>query len=138
MNGLEEYGRELADAVEAALPAWVERQIARYSTEPPDEATLEQVSAVVMPDLRALLALDVDAQREGPLAIVRRAAGPLNALLAKRGVPPPERDDQQAALFPDDVYDVVPAKFSDLSDAAGDAGIAWGAAKAWEHKKRHT
>jgi hypothetical protein len=138
VTSLEERGRDLADAVEAALPGWVERQVARYSTEPPDPSVMEQVVIIVMNDLRALLSLDVDAQREGPLSIVRRAAGPVNELLAERGVAPPERDDLQVDLFPDDTYDVVPANFADLSEAAGEAGIVWGATKAWEHKKRHT
>ena len=138
MTTLAESGGALADAVEAALPGWVERQVARYSTEPPGPETVAQVLDVVMSDLRGLLKLDVDDQRQGPLAIVRRAAGPVNALLAERGVAVPERDDQQIDLFPEDTYDVVPANFADLSEAAGDAGIVWGAAKAWEHRKRHT
>jgi hypothetical protein len=48
-----------------------------------------------------------------------------------------ERDDFQRDRFPDDVYDLVPTSFADFGPDVADAGIAWGAAKAWTHRQRH-
>jgi hypothetical protein len=100
-------------------------------------AVTAEVEADVLGDLRMLLARDVDEQRGSPLAVVRRAALTLGGALDALGVPPAERDDHQRSLFPEDTHDVVPASFGDLSEEAGRAGIAWGAAKAFVHRRRH-
>src|SRR5690242_16713820 len=78
-----DYGRELADGVEAALPGWVEANVERiaiaYRGEADDKTMTaarsagEEAQQVVVPKLRSLLALDVDEQRGNPLAIVRDA-----------------------------------------------------------------
>ena len=39
--------------------------------------------------------------------------------------------------FPADVYGLSPASLADLSPDVVEAGIVWGAAKAFEHKRRH-
>lgn len=137
---LVELGTALADAVEAALGPWAAAALARFEPglEPASvDRAVAAAAAEVMPPLRTLLALDVDRQRQGPLAVVRRAVRPLTEVLRAAGVPPVPRDDQQRALFPGDEYDLVPARFSDLGPEVGEAGIAWGAAKAFVHMRRH-
>ena len=137
---LAEQGSRLAEAVAAALPGWVTRTLRSRAPDVGDDVVAvvtAEVEADVLGDLRALLARDVDDQRQSPLAVVRRAAETVGGALDGLGVPRPTRDDQQRALFPDDVHDVVPASFADLSEEAGQAGITWGAAKAFVHRQRH-
>ena len=43
----------------------------------------------------------------------------------------------QVQLLPEDEYDLTPATWSDLDERLVGPGIAWGAAKAMEHKRRH-
>jgi hypothetical protein len=59
-------------------------------------------------------------------------------VLRSAGVAPVERDDFQRDRFPDDAYDLVPVSFADLGPEVAEAGIAWGAAKAWTHRQRHS
>jgi len=137
---LAERGARLADAVAAALPGWVDRSVRLRAPEVTDEvvtAVTTEVEADVLPRLRTLLALDVDEQHQSPLAVVRRAAATVGGALDGLGVPPAKRDDHQRHLFPDDDHNLVPATFADLSEEAGRAGIEWGAAKAFVHRRRH-
>ena len=53
------------------------------------------------------------------------------------GVPPVTRDPFAQRAFPGDDYDLSPASLADVDPALTDLGIAWGAAKAFEHKRRH-
>jgi len=138
--GLAEQGARLADAVAAALPGWVGRTLRSRAPAVGDDvvaAVTAEVEAEVLGDLRALLARDVDEQGCSPLSVVRRAAATVGGALDALGAAPPVRDDQQRALFPGDTHDVVPASFADLSEAAGQAGITWGATKAFVHRRRH-
>jgi hypothetical protein len=48
-----------------------------------------------------------------------------------------ERDKFSRERFPDDVYDLTPATWSDVDPALQELGITWGAAKAFVHKLRH-
>jgi hypothetical protein len=137
---LADQGTRLADAVADALPGWVARTLRSRAPDVGRDVVAvvtAEVEAEVLGDLRVLLAQDVDDQRQSPLAVVRRAAATLGGALDGLGVPRPVRDDQQRALFPDDLHDVVPASFADLSEEAGQAGITWGAAKAFVHRQRH-
>lgn len=135
------HAAALADAVVAALPGWAERAVrGRYEAWRGGEATPEVVEAAraagraavraVEGPLRALLDQDVDQQRSNPLAIVRRAVPTITAVLRDAGVPEVQRDEHAARLFPDDVYDVVPASFADLDATVHEPGLVWGAAKA--------
>lgn len=137
-----ELSDALADGIEAALPGWVDRALAARAdgaAVDPARAAAAGAAAVeaVMPPLRRLLAQDPDDQASNPLAIVRVATALPTAVLAEAGVPPVERDAQAASVFPDDVYDLVPASFGDLDPALAELGLAWGAAKAWIHLRRH-
>ena len=143
------YAGPMADGIEAALPGWVEGCVALVMTAwsgavPPPVAEQArhaglEAAATVGPRVRALLEADIDEQRSTPLAILRAAAVsfPTDVLLAA-GVPAVVRDRAAEELFPDDVYDLVPASFADLGGPdLADSGLRWGAAKAFEHKRRH-
>jgi hypothetical protein len=146
--GVAGYATALADGIEAALPGWVENRVAAIMTAwegsvAPDVASAaaaagREAAAAVGPAVRALLEADIDAQGTTPLAIVRRSAVRFpTEVLAAAGVPPVVRDEAAEELFPDDAYDLVPASFADLSPDLAELGLYWGAAKAFEHKRRH-
>jgi hypothetical protein len=142
------YARALADGICDALPSWVVSSVTRlmtaWSGEVPAEVASQAAAAgaaagaEVGPRVRALLAADIDEQATTPLAIVRSAAVryPTDVLQAA-GVSPLVRDRAAEELFPDDLYDLGPASFADLDPSLADAGLRWGAAKAFEHKRRH-
>ena len=71
------------------------------------------------------------------MALVRAAVRYPSEVLASAGVPPVERDEFAQRAFPEDRYDLSPATFADLDPALVNLGIEWGAAKAFEHKRRH-
>lgn len=140
-------GEALADAVVAALPGWVERCVrdllvafagraADADIERAGEAG-RRAAAEVGPQLRRLLAADVDRQWANPLALVRRAVGFPTAVLADAGVPPVVRDEYDEAHFPDDVYGLTPRTFTDLDPWLRDVALVWGAAKARASMVRH-
>lgn len=134
------YADALADGVEAALPAWVERAVAhghaaqRRNVSPAmAEAARDagrRAAAEVGGEVRALLARDVDDQPTGPLALVRTAVLYPTAVLSDAGIPPVDRDEVAVRLHPTDLYDLSPASFADLDPALQEPGIVWGAAKA--------
>ena len=126
----------LADAVEAALPAWVERCVA--SRAPLLDAGLRTAAAEagrraageIGGEVRELLCADVDEQRANPLALLRRAVRYPTDVLRSAAVPPVPRDDFAERAFPDDVYDLSPATWADIDPGLQERGIVWGAAKA--------
>jgi hypothetical protein len=144
---LDQYATALADAIEAALPGWVvscvervvvawsgscSKQVAAASREVGDRAA-EDVGS----EVRRLLATDVDEQWTTPLEIVRSAVRYPTAILAELGVPPVERDEFSIRRFPDDMYGLAPASLADVDPDLAEPAIVWGAAKAFEHKRRH-
>jgi hypothetical protein len=146
---MDEIARNLADGIEAALPGWVERSVARIyqawsGRPPPSELASAAADAgrrardEVGARVRALLSSDVDEQRSTPLAIARSAVRYPAEVLRAAGVPAVVRDEFAVRSFPDDDYDLSPATFADLDPALAEAGLAWGAAKAFEHKRRHS
>ena len=129
----------LADAIEVALPGWVERSVARRlpNADPAAVAVAaERARREVGGQVRALLALDVDEQRTTPLTLLRGAVRYPTEVLQEASVPPVPRDREQRRLFPDDLYDLTPASFGDVDPSLHDLGIAWGAAKAFIHLQR--
>lgn len=131
----------LADAIDRALPVWLVRAVGERwrawtgealpsEVRAEAEAAAEQARAEIVPELRALLGTDVDEQRSNPLALIRRAVGPATDVLTGAGMPHVVRDAQAERIFPDDVYDLSPASFSDLDSSVHEPGIEWGAAKA--------
>jgi len=149
-GGMREHATALADAIEGALPGWVERSVAQRLQSHPglDGPTMERVTAAAVeagrraraevgPRVRALLEADIDEQPTTPLALVRTAVSYPGAVLAAAGVPPAHRDDSQIRMFPDDVYDLTPASFADVDPGLAEPGLTWGVAKAWCHRRRH-
>jgi hypothetical protein len=149
VESIEEPARRLADAIDAALPGWVIRSVTRVMAAwtgdpslPPDVAAAADAAARQATEetgalTRALLLGDIDEQRTTPLALIRGAVRYPTAVLESAGVPPVARDRFAIDAFPDDDYDLTPASFADVDPALAEPGIAWGAAKAFEHKRRH-
>lgn len=131
---------ELADAVERALPGWVERGVRRlatahFGTVSPEVAAAARAAgararADVGAELRAFLALDIDDQRTNPLAVLRAAVRFPTAVLREAGVPEVVRDEFAERAFPDDVYDLAPATWRDVDESLHEPGLVWGAWKA--------
>lgn len=144
---LARIGGELADAVTAAVPRWVERSVtdlvrAWTGTVSPDAVAGARragaaSAADVGPELGRLLAADVDAQWTNPMTVVRRAVGHATAALKEAGVGEVERPAGDEARFPDDVYGLTPPTFADLDPSLHELGIIWGAVKARAHLARH-
>jgi hypothetical protein len=123
----------LADAIEAAIPGWVEVCVRRHrphAIQADIDAAAAAAVADGMPRLRALLHADVDEQRTNPLAILRSLVRHPTEVLRAAGVQPVARDDFAVRAFPDDVYDLVPASFADVDPSLREPGLLWGAAKA--------
>jgi hypothetical protein len=145
---LEDSARQLADAVDAALPSWVVASVERiyraWADRPPPVDVAEEAAeagrraqAEVGRRVRTLLEADVDEQRTTPLTLLRAAVTYPTAVLRAAGVPDVQRDAVAEDMFPDDPYDLTPTSFADLGPTLQDLGIRWGAAKAWTHKRRH-
>lgn len=134
-----EIAAALVEAVDAALGPWVIDTVTRFRPDLRAEATVaaDRCRADVVPRLRALVSQDIDAQASTPLAELRRAAGHVAGVLERAGVPAPERDPFEARATPADVYGVGPGAWSDLGEEVGGLGLAWGAAKAHLHLRRH-
>jgi len=141
MARLADCAAELAAAVEAALPGWVERVVAerwsawRGESVPEGVATAarragEAARSEVGSEVRALLSADVDQQRTNPLALLRAAVVHPARVLEEAGVPAVVRDEGAQRLFPADVYDLTPGSFSDIDPTLHEPGLVWGAAKA--------
>jgi hypothetical protein len=131
-------GAALADAMLAAIPSWSERVVVARGG--PAGAALEAgraAAATIEPDLRALLAADVDDQHENPLAQLRRAVPWPTVVLRDAGVEPVARDAFAVAHFPDDDYDLTPMTWADVDETLVERGVLWGAIKAHVHMKRH-
>ena len=140
---LAELAEALIVGVVATLPGWVERCGAERSMPgrvvPPEKVVAAGRAAAdqVGERLRTLLAADVDEQWTGPLAVIRGAVRFPTDLLHDAGVRPVERDADAQRMFPDDPYDLTPAAFADVHPALQGPGLAWGAAKACAHRRRH-
>ena len=143
---LARYAEALATAVDSVLEGWVQRCVRRVLAaqgipEDGDVArAVDEAAAAAraegMPRLRALLATDVDEQRANPLAVLRSLVRHPTAVLRAAGARPVPRDEFQVRAFPDDIYDLAPATFSDVDPALHDPGLEWGAAKAHVHLAR--
>lgn len=144
---LREYGRDLAAAVDAVIESWVLRCVTDTCAaagivvgDRIDAAAREaarRCRSEVADELDALLGSDVDDQTVTPLQVLRRAVRFPAAVLAEAGAPPVSRDDFERRAFPDDVYRLGPAGFADVDPSLRDPGLAWGAAKAHVHQRRH-
>jgi hypothetical protein len=137
----------LADGIQRALPGWVARSVERvilaWAGQVPvavgqaAQAAGQAAQTEVGGAIRDLLEADIDEQRTTPLALLRGAVHYPTEVLRKAGVPPVARDRFTQEVFPDDDYDLSPASLADIDPALTELGIMWGAAKAFEHKRRH-
>jgi hypothetical protein len=147
LASLEDYAGALADGIEAALPGWVvgcvERIMRAWAGEMPPNVAGAAAAAGRKAQLetgaviRALLEADIGAQRSTPLTLLRQAVRYPTEVLREAGVPPVERDLFAVKAFPDDDYGLSPASWADVDPALTGLGLTWGAAKAFEHKRRH-
>jgi hypothetical protein len=148
MVRVEPHATALAEAVEVALPGWVERSVTRimaaWSGRAPDAGIVEaareagrRAGAEVGDEVRALLAADIDEQWTTPLSLLRSAVRYPTEVLRGAGVPPVERDAFRERLEPGDLYDLSPASFADVDPSLAEPGMVWGAAKALAHRRRH-
>ena len=147
-ESVDDYARALADAIEAALPGWVtgavERVMAGQSAgdDPRDQAGRRRG--------RRRRPRPRPGPPSGPCSrpTSTTSAAPRSPFCARpcsiptrvlqdAGVPPVRRDRFAERAFPDDLYDLTPASLADVDPALTDLGISWGAAKAFEHKRRH-
>ena len=136
----------LADAVDAALPGWVERCVDRRCAGagmPVGPAVAgaaaeagRRCAADIGGQVRLLLLEDPDEQRSTPMTLLRRAVAYPTEVLAGAGVPEARRDDFARRNFPGDPYDLTPASFRDVDESLHEPGLAWGAAKAYVHLAR--
>ncbi len=141
------YARALADGIDSALPGWVTGCVERVMTaraggmtaaaRDAAEAAAAEAKATTGAAIRALLTADIDEQRNTPLTLLRQAVRYPTRVLQEAGVAPVRRDDFARRAFPDDLYDLSPASLADIDPSLTDLGITWGAAKAFEHKRRH-
>jgi hypothetical protein len=133
-RALREQGERLADAVEAAIPRWIERCVggAADATE-----AIERTREAVMPRLRSLLAADVDDQRENPLSILRAAVSHPTDALRRAGVEARPRQAFDAEHFPGDDYGLTPMTWRDVDESLHEPGLVWGALKARAAMTRH-
>ena len=129
----------LVDAARRLAPGWLVRTTttaaARSGLE--IDADDRELAAVVdravtelLAALTELVATDVDEQRTNPLSLFRQAVAGPNALLLRRGARPPTADRFSADHFPDDVFGLGPASWSDIDPELHEPGITWGAWKA--------
>lgn len=139
-------GEDLRAAVGAAVPSWLERivggvlatqQITPEGSFPQDfQAMAERTSRFVDTGLETLFAADPDEQRGTPLGVLRAALRFPSELLDAHGAVAVRRDDMARWSVPEDRYNLCPANLAELSDEAGQLGLAWGAGKAHIHLKR--
>lgn len=145
-EALAAYATALADAIDRAVTAWVERSVRRVLADQgiavDDDlaaaiaAAGESARADGVPRIRRLLSTDVDHQAGNPLAVLRDLVRYPTAVLRSAGARPVPRDDFAERNFPDDLYDLSPATFADVDPALHQPGLEWGAAKAHVHLAR--
>jgi hypothetical protein len=144
---MDDHAAALLAAVDGAVEGWLTRcvttRMVAWSGSCPPEVAAEAAGAAargheeVTGRLAALLDTDIDDQRSTPLAVVRAAVRWPTGVLAAAGVPEVRRDDFAVRSFPEDVYDLSPASFADIDEDLREPALVWGAAKAFEHKRRH-
>lgn len=129
---------DLINGIVSALPGWVATCVQHRAGAVPIAPSAvakaaNQAAIEVDRRLRDVLRQPLPNQRVGPLEIVRDAVRFPTEVLEAAGVAPVVRDPFAMRNFPDDIYELSPAAFSDVHEDLHDLGIAWGAAKAWLH-----
>ena len=133
---MDPYSQRLLDVVDRIVDGWLSAKataVLARTGGPLDvgvAAALAEGASLVRRDLAELLLLDVYEQRRNPLEILRTATRPLTAALRSLGIEGVDRDDFQRRSFPDDLYDLCPATWSDVHPDLAEVGLEWGAWKA--------
>ena len=137
------FALDLADRVDVAIESWVRRSLRTSASAGGvafDESVVADVvsatRAAAMPELRRVLAADVDEGAGSPLAALRAAVGPMTAALEQWGAAHPPRDEFLERQFPGDPYQLGPASFADVDPDLHEPGLVWGAARAHVHLRR--
>lgn len=140
---LSEPADELLAVAKRVTPGWVRRIVLdtaqRYGCGPDRsiaelgadvDVMAQELGARLIAELAELFATDVDEQRTNPLSLYRAAVVGPTALLREYGVPVPPSDAFGAEHFPDDLYGLGPAGWSDIDPELQQPGLVWGAWKA--------
>lgn len=136
---LDEPAAALLASARATVPGWLRRitltAASRSDGLPADlAADVEQMVLTATPELldrlAELLATDVDRQSTNPLSILRDGVAAPTAVLRSHRVPVPPADAFGSERFPDDVYRLGPATWSDVDPALHEPGLIWSAWKA--------
>ena len=137
---------DLADRIDATVADWISllvvTRVEQWQGKASDEvraladAAGNAARAELMPRMRRLLEADIDDQAANPLELLRHATRHAQSVLEGLGTPAVERDQFAQRSFPTDVYDLMPATWSDIDPSLHQPGITWGAAKAFVHKAR--
>lgn len=133
------YSTRLLETMQVVTEPWLRGLVDRVVSSQGlagsvDVERLERVISTASHDLLAaltrLLELDAWEQRRNPLELVRGATAGLTAELATLGARPVPRDEFKERSFPDDVFDLAPATWSDVHPDLHEVGLEWGAWKA--------
>lgn len=137
------FALDLADRVDGSLESWVRRSLVAAASAGGvafDDTAVGPVTAATrdaaMPELRRVLAADVDEGAGSPLAALRSAVGPMTDTLEAWGAARPPRDEFLERQFPGDPYQLGPASFADVHPDLHEPGLVWGAARAHVHLRR--
>ncbi|MFW2380962.1 MAG: hypothetical protein ACN4GZ_04315 [Acidimicrobiales bacterium] len=141
---LVEHTVALRDAMVKLVPQWVENVVLARAPAPDAANTRDAVGRlqtearnVTIPNLTSLFDTDIDEQPSSPLEIVRTLVPSITQELHKLHAPTVPRDQHRMEMLADDAYAVTPATFSDIDESLHPLGLAWGAAKAHVHLRRH-
>jgi hypothetical protein len=127
----------LIDTARRVVPGWLRRvtlEAARRGgvdaegVEHRVDVVVKGAAADLLERLEQLLRTDVDEQRTTPLSLLRESVREPTRLLRELGAVPPSSPD--ADRFPDDVYHLGPATWSDVDPSLHEPGLTWGAWKA--------
>lgn len=133
------YSTRLLETMQVVTEPWlrglVERVVSSQGLSASvDIARLEGVISSARRDvldaLSRLLEQEAWEQRRNPLEMVRGATTALTVELASLGARPVPRDEFKERSFPDDVFDLAPATWSDVHPDLHEVGLEWGAWKA--------
>ena len=134
-----EPAAELLAVARRVVPDWLRRVTVQAAARGGVDATgfadeigrvADAAADAVLRQLHELLERDVDEQTANPLQVLRGAIAAPTELLRSQGVPARPADPFVVERFPDDVYGIGPAAWSDVAPELHEPGMLWGAWKA--------
>ena len=142
---LAQHAAALRDLLVDVVPQWVDVTLRFRAQSDADPQLLQAASAravtvaqtKTLPDVVKLLDADIDEQWTSPLDLVRSLVPALTTELDQLGAPEIGRDPGTTEMYPDDRFALTPATFADIHPDLHQPGLAWGAAKAHIHLRRH-